>query len=63
MLPASLAYELTALSLGHWYFRRGFHIGYAHMFGQIFPLEELLSMFSIVAGILVIHEVFADDRK
>jgi len=58
-----IAYELTALKLGHWGFRRGLHIGYVELFGTTFPFEELLWFIFMASSILVIHETFADNQK
>jgi len=61
-LPA-IAYELVALELGHWYFEKGYHIGYVNILNYSFPLEELFFFPLAVTSILVLHEAFGDNKR
>lgn len=58
-----LVYELTALSLGQWYFS-GEYVGWIEINKLRFPIEELLFWMVISNfSVLSIYEGFIDDQK
>jgi len=60
----SFIYEIVALKLQWWGFPDSLFIGWIHVFGISFPVEELLAWFIALALITVcLYEFFADDRK
>jgi hypothetical protein len=58
-------YEITALKLNHWYFpKEGKFIGWITIFGEWFPIEELVFWLILCAmAILSYFEYFDDDKK
>lgn len=58
-----LAYELTAVYLGQWYFP-GFYIGNIELAGLRFPLEELFFWIILSSTVVIcLYEFFVDDEK
>ena len=58
-----LAYELTAIKLGQWYFP-GQYIGWVELIDIKFPLEELLFWMGLGSfTVLSLYEGFIDDDK
>jgi len=57
-------YEITGLKLGWWEFPGTMFVGWVHMFGVSFPIEEIIFWFILVAlAILAFFEKFEDDEK
>jgi len=59
----SIFHELISLKWSHWYFLQGNHFGYVTLQSYTFPIEELLWIIFIPIFILVLEEIFADNRK
>lgn len=58
-----LIYELTAVSLGQWYFP-GQYIGWVELMGIRFPFEELLFWMGVGPfAVLSLYEGFVDDDR
>ncbi len=56
-----ILYELTALSLGQWYYPSSQFVGWIEIIGIRFPIEELFAWILLgAAGILSWYEYFAD---
>ncbi|MBN2016024.1 hypothetical protein JW766_04285 [Candidatus Dojkabacteria bacterium] len=60
----SIAFEITSLKLGHWFFFDSEFIGWVELFGQKMPFEEFIYWF-VIGGpaILAYYEYFIDDNK
>jgi len=57
-------YEITALKLGWWAFPGQEFIGQVSLLGVIFPIEEVVFWFILLAlAILSFYEYFDDDEK
>lgn len=64
-LYSSLLYEIIALRLNHWGFpNKEKFIGYVTIFGESFPIEELVFWMILTAlAVLSYYEYFDDDGK
>lgn len=57
-------YEIAGLRLGWWAFPGTEFIGWVHIFGVSFPLEEFVFWFMLTAfAALSYYEFFEDDEK
>lgn len=60
----AILYELTAIYLGQWYFPSDTFIGWVHIIGLKFPIEEFLTWIVFgAAAILTWYEYFDDDNR
>ncbi|MFS8130432.1 MAG: hypothetical protein ACMG57_00485, partial [Candidatus Dojkabacteria bacterium] len=61
--PFALLFELTSLSLHLWEFTSTQYIGLVTIFGNTFPIEELLALIIAPASIGIFYEFFLDNEK
>lgn len=57
-----ILYELTALSLGHWFYPSSQFIGWVEVFGLRFPIEELFAWILLGAGAILSWYEYFDDH-
>jgi hypothetical protein len=63
MIPISFVHEIVSLYNNHWFFEKGNHLAYLDILNFSIPLEEILFFIVAPLAIIIVYEIFLDNRK